>query len=237
MHRLAGVALAALAAVAGACGEGNGPRPTESTGSSHGVVISGSGTLDGSPFDSRFVGAVVLRDGLVTPCQASLPSVVRGRYSITVLGNSESSGCGQPRATVALWVSADNKILYSSDTVPWPRRGRSTNFAPAYSTSSPNGAVPPLAEFQGALLRRDGQPLPHGTRVEAFVGRTRCGVASLRSTSDFTGYILAVVGPESKPACTRGAVLTFRINGRPTLPTRVVNTPPGQRESLNLTLP
>ena len=58
----------------------------------------------------------------------------------------------------------------------------------------------------------------------------------MRSSTGFSGYILSVVGPESIAGCGRGAPLTFRIDGRPAADTNVVNTPPGQQESLDLTL-
>lgn len=233
MRRLAGVVLTASIALVGGCGGGQ-PQPAASSGSMEDVFVTGRATLDGAAFDSRFLGAVVLDHGLVTPCQYSVQYVFHGRYDITVLGQSEASGCGRPGNRIALWVSANDRILYSTNTLDWPSRRGKTTFAATYSSRSPNGAVPPLAEFQGSLLKRGGQALPPGTRVEAFVGATRCGVASVRRTFDFTGYILAVVGPESIPGCTRGAVLTFRINGRPALPTNMVNTPPGRQESLDL---
>ena len=111
---------------------GKGQSQPRVPGASDRVVVRGNATLDGAPFDSRFVGAVVLRRGLVTPCQHTLPPVANGRYAVTVL---------------------------------------------------------------------------------------------------------AVVGPDSIAGCTRGATLTFHIDGHPAAPTNVVNTPPGQREALDLTLP
>src|SRR5437868_2198347 len=70
------------------------------------VVVGGDALLDGKPFNSRFVGAVVLKGGLVTPCQHNLPPVANGHYTITVLAETESSGCGEPGAQIALWTSA-----------------------------------------------------------------------------------------------------------------------------------
>ncbi|MDP9333508.1 MAG: hypothetical protein M3Q30_09400 [Actinomycetota bacterium] len=210
--------------------------PPRRAGESDRVVVRGDALVDGMPFDSRFVGAVVLRAGLVTPCQQTLPPVTKGRYEITVLAETESSGCGTPGAQIVLWTFAHNKILFSTDAVEWPGNGLATTFAARYSTAAPAGAAPTTAQFNGGVFGADDQPLPAGTRVEAYVGRTRCGVASVRSSVDFTGYVLSVVGPDSIAGCTRGATLTFRINGRPAVHTRVVNTPPGQRESLDLIL-
>jgi hypothetical protein len=94
-----------------------------------------------------------------------------------------------------------------------------------------------LAQFQGNVVGAHGERLAVGTRVDAYVGDTRCATASVRATDEFRGYILDVVGPESIPGCARGATLAFRIDGRPAAPTTVVNTPPGQRDSLDLAVP
>jgi hypothetical protein len=77
--------------------------------------------------------------------------------------------------------------------------------------------------------------MPAGTRVEAYVGATRCAVGSVRYVGSYAGFILDVVGPDSVPGCTRGATLTFRVNGRLALDTAV--NAPGQGGSLDLTLP
>jgi hypothetical protein len=67
-----------------------------------------------------------------------------------------------------------------------------------------------------------------GARIEAFIGPTRCGVASIR-TGVFDGYILHVVGPDAIPGCRVGAQITFRVDGAPVRET-VANggTPPRQ---------
>ncbi|MDQ1457482.1 MAG: hypothetical protein QOH28_3102, partial [Actinomycetota bacterium] len=210
--------------------------PPRSAGARDRVVVRGDALLDGRPFDSRFVGAVVLKAGLVTPCQHNLPPVAKGRYEITVLAETESSGCGEPGARIVLWTSARDKILFSTDAIAWPGNGGATTFAARYSSAAPAGAAPTTAQFNGGVYGADDRPLPPGTRVEAYVGSTRCGVASVRSSVDFTGYVLSAVGPDSIAGCTRGATLAFRINGLPAVHTRVVNTPPGQRESLDLIL-
>ena len=232
------LACAALFAL-GACSGGGGtglPSRTTVPGEADRVVVSGEALLDGAPFDSRWVGAVVVRSGLVTPCQDSLPPVQNGHYSVTVLAETEASGCGGRGARVVLWTYAFDMILYSTDTVPWPATGQAATFAPHYSTADPAGARPVVAEFTGRVLGSDGQQLPPGTRVEAFVDNTRCGVASVRTRDTFTGYVVSVVGPDSIPGCTSGAPLTFHINGRVAAPTNAVNTPPGQHDALDLKL-
>lgn len=212
-----------------------GPPPVR--GASDRVVVRGDATLDGAPFDARWVGAVLLKDGLVTPCQHTLPPVANGRYTITVLADTESSGCGAPGGKIVLWTYAGDQIVFSTNAMAWPGNGRVKTFAARYSASTPAGAAPVTAQFNGGVFRSDGRPLPAGTRVDAYVQGTRCGTASVRTSTDFSGYVLSVVGPESIAGCERGAPLTFRIDGRPAADTSVVNTPPGQRESLDLMLP
>ncbi|MDQ1533868.1 MAG: hypothetical protein QOF28_1629 [Actinomycetota bacterium] len=94
----------------------------------------------------------------------------------------------------------------------------------------------PTALFQGELFRSDGRQLPGGTRVDAYIGNRLCAVASTRCTGNFAGYILNVVGPDSITGCTLGATVTFRVDGLPAAES-AVNRPPGQRDSLDLTIP
>jgi hypothetical protein len=63
--------------------------------------------------------------------------------------------------------------------------------------------------------------LPPGARVEAYAGAVRCGVASVRRTGNFSGYVLYVVGPDSVIGCDRDATLTFRIDGKPAVQTAI----------------
>jgi hypothetical protein len=198
------------------------------------AVVRGRATLDGKPANSKFVGAVVLAHGLVTPCQVSLPPVEHGKYSVALYSATESAGCGAPGSRVALWIFAHNRYVYSTNTVAWPAAGGTLSLDAKYSSAKPLGATPRVAEFQGGAFGADRRELPAGTRVEAYVGRARCGVASVRSMQDFKGYILSVVGPDAIPGCTRGAPIAFRVDGKPATPTNVPNTPPGRDETLDL---
>ena len=96
------------------------------------------------------------------------------------------------------------------------------------------GAVAPLAQFQGSVFGADGRMLGPPNQVAALVGGARCGVASVRSSAEFTGYILAVVGPDSVPGCRRGAPISFRVDGHLVTATSATNTPPGINDSLDL---
>jgi pimeloyl-ACP methyl ester carboxylesterase len=216
------------------------PRPgtraaNEVPGAHERVVVSGRLTLDGAPFDANFLGAIVQRNGLVTPCQYTLPRVQDGRYDITVLADSEARGCGQDGAQVVLWTFANGERYYSNEAMPWPRQGRNAKFDATFSTSSPDGVAPAAAQFVGEVYDRRGRNMPAGTRVEAFVGETRCGLASIRRAGSFAGYLIAVAGPESIAGCERGAPLSFRINGRPAEDTKTLNEE-GGRDALDLML-
>lgn len=82
-------------------------------------------------------------------------------------------------------------------------------------------AVAYKTEFAGEVFTPDGRQLPGGTRVDAYIGERRCGVASVRRTGSFSGFILYVVGPDSVPGCTAGGTIRFRAGGRPVLDTAV----------------
>ncbi len=217
-------------AVAGDAGAAAVPR-----GSHDRVVIRGRATLDGVPFDATYLGAVVERHGLVTPCQHTLPGVRTGRYAITVLARGdEASGCGAPGAEIFLWTFVQDQIVFSSESARWPGHGATARFLPIFSIAAPNGGVGPIVGFAGEVFDRRGRRQPPGTRVEAYIGTTRCAVASIRRTGNFTGFSIDVVGPDSIPGCTLGATITFRVNGQRAVETAVNES--GHGASLDLSL-
>jgi hypothetical protein len=199
------------------------------------VALNGRLRLGGKPVDSRFLGAVVRKDGLVTPCQLTLPLVRRGRYEITVVAARESAGCGERGTEIALWTFADGQIVFSKQTRRWPVGTRRARLDFSFAPSRPNGAIGARTEFGGQVFRPNGRQLPGGTRIDAYVGSTRCGVASVRRTGSFTGFSLNVVGPEAISGCTRGGTITFRVNGQRALDTAV--NEPGTAGPLDLTVP
>lgn len=238
-HRIRLLAAAVGVVLAAGCSSSTsaGRAPTPSTRvqvPADRVVVTGIGRVGGEAVTSRFVGAVVLRDGLVTPCQAELPPIRQGRFRVGVLADTVSAGCLAHGARLALWTFVRDSIVYSTNTVAWNSNARSLRFDPSFSVNTPNGAVPPLAQFQGSVLGTDGRVLGPPHQVSAFIGDTRCGIASVRSSPEFTGYILAVVGPDSVPGCRREAPISFRVDGRAVAATSAVNTPPGINESLDL---
>jgi hypothetical protein len=202
------------------------------------VTFSGNLTLDGAPFDAQFLGAIVRQDGLIAACQYDLPPVTAGRYEIAVLAEAESAGCGAPGAEALLWTFVDDRFLFAQSWTPWPGDGATATVDASFSATAPDGARPPVTEFSGGIYTRDGDHLPPGTRVEAYIGDTLCGVASTRGFGSFDGYIMDVVGSGSRVGCDPGATIILRVNG-----TRAVQTatntlqPTGHGGSFDLTLP
>ena len=194
----------------------------------------GRATLDGASFDAPYLGAVVKRAGLVTPCQHTLPRVHGGRFAITVFARAEADGCGARGGRIFLWTFVQNTIVYSQESVPWPGGDRSLRFQPRFSTGAPDGGVGRTVGFAGEVFDRRHRRLPAGARVEAFIGTTRCAVATTRRTGNFTGFSIDVVGPDSIPGCTAGDTITFRVDGRSATETAV--NQPGQGTSLDLSL-
>jgi hypothetical protein len=238
-RRRRGLGAVALALVVlAACGDGevsdggDGGRPGRPAVTDD-VVVRGTARLDGEPFDARWIGAVVLRaDGLATACQGELPPIEEGDFELTVLSEASSAGCGAAGASVVLWTSVGDGLVYSTNTLSWP----ASAFDPVFDSSQARGAAPELAQFSGGVYdEANDDPLPAGTVVEAYVADVLCGVASVRSGDGFTGYVLAVVGPESKPGCQRDAAIELRVGGVvATHAASLVNTPPGLRDTVDL---
>jgi hypothetical protein len=192
------------------------PRPGTASGPSSSddehAVIRGHATLDGAPLDARWMGAVVLNDGLVTACNTTLPAVADGQFEVGVYASAESEGCGRPGAEVLLWTYAGEQKLYATTAVAWPDDG-TARVDVDFSTRQPLGAAPTTTEFGGEVYDRDGRRVPPGSRVEAYIGEELCGVATVR-WSDF--YTLTVAGPDSLPGCVDGGTITFRVDGEST---------------------
>jgi len=204
-------------------------RRTGSHDESH-VTIRGRATLDGKPLDARWTGAVVRHHGLLTPCNTALPPSTNGRYEIRVYTDDASAGCGRPGSEVLLWTYVGDVKHYTTTTLPWPRK-RTTRFDAAFATATPLGAAPTITEFSGEVYDDAGRRY-HGTRVEAYIGSTLCGVASIRG-SDF--YILSVVGPDSVPGCAAGGGIRFVVSGNPA--TETGTNSPERSAHLDLTVP
>ncbi len=227
--------LVAVVAVIGAAGGASvGDASTPRNPIDDRAVVRGRATLDGAPFDAQYLGAVVKRQGLVTPCQQSLPRVRNGRFGIVVFARTEAIGCGAPGSEVFLWTFVQDQIVYSSRSAPWPGNGGTARFRPRFSIDAPSGGVGPIVGFAGEVFDRRHRRLPPGARVEAYIGATRCGVATTRRIDDFTGFSIDVVGPDGIPGCATGGTITFRVDDHEAIETALNQA--GQDSSLNLSL-
>jgi hypothetical protein len=204
------------------------------TGAEDRVVVRGRANLDGASFDAAYLGAVVKRHGLVTPCQSTLPRVRDGRFAITVFARTEASGCGAPGSKIFVWTFVQDQIIYSNQSVRWPGNGETARFNPGFSIGAPTGGVGPIVGFAGEIFDQRNRRLPPGAHVQAYIGKTLCAVATTRRIDNFTGFSIDVVGPDSIPGCAIGATITFRVDGRDAHETAVNQT--GQGASLNLSL-
>ncbi len=87
---------------------------------------------------------------------------------------------------------------YATSAIPWPM-----DAAPSvkidFSTSEPLGAALRTTDFSDEVRFTNGERVPVGSLVEAYVDDALCEMASIRS-GGFTGYI-SVVGPDSRPEC------------------------------------
>jgi len=221
---LVALAVIGTAVLASACG-GGADGPSEPVAPDL-VLLRGALTMDGAPLDAEFLGARVLKDGLVTPCQLSIPQVYGGAYEIRVASEgTDTAGCGEPGARIEFWTFVDEQWLHSQETLEWPGGGVTATFDASFSTAAPDGVAPPTTGIAGEAFRSDGISVPVGTRIEAYVGDVLCGIASVRAGmgADFvsSGFALAVVDASSVPGCDVGATVTFRVDGLPVTQTAV----------------
>ena len=228
-RRTAAAVLVAVVAVVGCSGSAD--TETSTKAAPRGAAVAyGTARLDGRTFDARWIGAVVRRDGLITPCQAELPRVRNGRFGVTVFGAGQA-GCGGPGTSVRFWTYGEEQ-MFNDRWVSWSRLAEPV--ALRFSTTDPVGGMPSRTEISGRAFDADGHRVPLGTRIEARIGSTTCGVASVRSGGGFRGYILNVVGPDSIPGCADGAPITFLVGTRPAVETAVNGH--SERELLRLTV-
>ncbi len=125
--------------------------------------------------------------------------------------------------------------MFSRDKVAWPSAGGATEFDATFSSGQPQGVAPPRTEFSGQIFDAGGVELPPGTRVAAYIGDVRCGMASTRRAGNYTGFSLSVVGPDSVPGCTHNATIRFRVDDRPVAETTINDL--SQNRTIDLTTP
>ena len=183
------------------------------------VAIAGRVTLDGVPFDARFIGAAVLRDGMKAACQQDIAQVTGGEYELRILADADVAGCGAPGAQVVLWAAvgpAADVFVWSKESLPWPGPPAGSSppaaFDATFSTVERDGAGIATTDFFGLVRDASGAAVAGGTPIEARVHGTLCGHGTVRREG-FDGYNLSV-SASSVPGCDIGAPITFRVGGQ-----------------------
>ena len=202
------------------------------------VVVRGTPPSTERRSTRAFLGATVLDDGLMAACQFALPAVTGGDVrDDRDRPTTEAAGCGAPGATDrALDVRGASTQLYTTDALTWPGNGARRDLRRQLLDRDAARARTEVASFVGEILGTDGRYVQPGTRIEAYIGTTRCGVASTRRTGSFSGYTLFVVGPDAVPGCQPGETLTFRVDGQHAAQT-VRHDPGDNRSPFDLTVP
>src|SRR5205814_9527895 len=130
-------------------------------------------------------------------------------------------GSGAPGAQVALWTSVGNGIIYVREPFAWPDSNRlPATFNATFSSADPAGAGGVATEFKGHVVRPDGTLAGGGTAVEAYVGDTLCGTATVRRDDPESWFTLLVAGPDVS-GCETGGTITFEADGAQTPETGV----------------
>ena len=198
---------------------------------------SGRLTLDGAPFDARFLGAVVAaRDGLVTPCQLEL------RRSAAAATRSRSWPARR-RAAAACRArdrAVDRRAAAGSSSAArrwrWPRAGGRLSVRGSFSSARPERHRARSGRSSTARCSRpDGRP---AARRDARRGlhrhhALRRGVGAahrklLRASAS------SVVGPDAVAGCARGATITLPRE-RPARAGHRASTSPARAGQLDLT--
>ncbi len=196
------------------------------------VTVTGRALLDGQPLDADFIGAVVVDDGLVTPCQAVLPAITNGEVSLPVYTAGGAAGCLRDGTQLAVWTYVGEQEIFAEAIDVRSTR----DLGPielAFSTDHPHADVPPTTGFSGELFDAAGARMTTG-RVEARIADQLCGVASNRNHGSFDGYIIGVLRTDAAGRCPEDGLITFTVDGRRAEPS-IPNTP-GRRDALDLTV-
>ncbi len=183
------------------------------------VIVSGSATLDGEPIKSGLISATVRNEeGLGRRCALAFALIRSGQFELSVAAEEEMHGCGGPGAKVLLVHDPFGDAVFAQHIVAWPSSGRQLTADPVFLSSDTQGPSLPATFVTGEALDANGEYLEPGTVIEAFIGDVLCGTGSLlhiwTTATDPTGYDIAVVNPELKPACRGGETITFQIGGK-----------------------
>ncbi len=189
------------------------------------VTVHGVATLDGQPIDgSPIVWAFVRKDGFLRGCSFLPDRPIGGAYHLTLASDAEAPGCGAAGQTVYIMAFKDGQVYVGDQSLDWPS-SNDAQFDASFSSAEPTGAAPERTiqdffgtGFFGSAFDRGGDPLPPGTKIEAYIGTVLCGTFTIAPTvmqfDEAPGtYALSIPSPATKPECGWGRQVTFKING------------------------
>ena len=191
------------------------------------VTLRGNITIDGKPGDDgRFLWFLVERDGLRALCSYPGDVVRAGAYERVIASAEEAAGCGEDGSAIyaAIW---EKDAVRLSGPITWRAGGGSIDVDLSFATTDAGMTGPEDTPVYGTVLGPDGSHLGPGTRIEAYIGETLCGVGSLTPVvMEFSGpdsFDVLVAGPESAPGCTRDGTVRFNVDGREVAATAINN--------------
>jgi hypothetical protein len=183
------------------------------------VTVSGRLTLNGSPLMFAFVWAEVVDGGLRRLCafDGASPSA-DGQYARVVVSEREVAGCGAAGRRIRIAAATGDKVYFSPESVEWPAAGGAVELDVDFTDGDAGRAADNVTPIFGSVLDAAGKRLPSGTRVEAYIGDTLCGVGALPASvlvfQNPDVFDLLVASPEAVSGCERDGVITFRVDGR-----------------------
>ena len=192
------------------------PEANSVTGAGERATLRGAITVDGIPANGRFFWIEVEKGGLRSLCSFAADVVRGGEYERTVASATEAAGCGGEGSMLygVIWENNDRRF---SAPIAWPEGGGNVAVDLTFTTSNEPTAAGHRTPVYGTALDAEGNHLTPGTRIEAYIGETLCGVGSLTPVvMDFSGpdsYDVLVAGPEAVAGCARDGAIRWRVNG------------------------
>lgn len=206
------------------------------------VTLHGAVKLDGQAVDDAFMWAMVRKDGMLRACSYGRIAIDNGTYGMAIAADAETAGCGAPGSEVIVGLFTDDRFV-AEQAFSWPQASGDATFDVTFSHAHPVGVAGSEeaifgTAFSGKLLDARDAPLGPGTKVEAYIGATRCGAFAVPPVKmvfdDTQGYTINVAAPETIPGCTKDGTIQFRINGDDTGITAVNDLLQRQEHPLDL---
>jgi len=203
------------------------PEADAVAGAGERLTLSGRIAIDGTPSDDgRFLWFEANNSGMRVLCSFPGDVVRGGEYERTVASAEEAAGCGETGSAIYGVIWEQDALRFSAPIV-WQPGGGSMVTDLAFSTTAAVIIPADDTPVYGTVLDAHGEHLGPGTRIEAYIGETLCGVGSLTPVvMEFSGpdsFDVLVAGPESVAGCERNAKVRFTVDGREVAATAINN--------------